>query len=220
MQSLVQKCLNFKKLSEEAKISIEKNSNTILQELSDIKEFSDRVKFAKDKWKLLGEGSSRTVFEINQELVIKVAHNEKGLFQNKVEMDPKAQRNCTNPVVVADAEGKWIIIKHTSPITKEKFKDIIGFGFDQFMNALFYKFNNESDEWSPPKDYEEIERSDFFKCLSLLVLECDLQIGDLDKPSSYGELDGKVVLRDYGLNRKVYDKYYAKNNSNPTKSES
>jgi hypothetical protein len=213
---LFRKCLNYYKLA--AKISIEENHNPILKELSDINEYDDRIEFAKKRWELLGHGSSRTIFRLNKKLVIKVAHNLKGEKQNKVEMNPNTQRPCTNKLIMADAEGKWIIVRFTDTVSKESFKKIIGVGFDSFTNALYYKFNNESEEWSEPKNYKEIEANGFFKCVCQLILECDMQVGDLDKPSSYGELDGKIVLRDYGLNRKLYDTEYAKSNTRLHKS--
>jgi len=206
--SLYQQCGKFQLLAESPKVSVEKNSNPTLQELSGIKDFEDRVAFAKKHWKFLGEGSSRTAFQVNDDLIIKVAHNDKGLAQNKVEMDPKAQRSCTNPIVVADAEGKWIVLKSTEPLKEKDFKKMVGFGFESFMNALFYKFNNESDQWSPPRDYEEIEKSPLFNCLSDLIFKTDQQIGDIDKISSWRELDGKPVLADYGLSRDVFRSYY------------
>lgn len=206
--SLYEKCSIFQKLAEKPKVSVEKNSSPILQELSSLKDFEERVDFAKEHWKFLGEGSSRTAFEIDENLIIKIAHNDKGIAQNKVEMDPKAQRPCTLPMVMADAEGKWIILKNTKPLKEKDFKAKIGIGFTQFMNALFYKFNNESDQWSPPRDYEEIEKLPLFNCLSDLIFKTDQQIGDIDKISSWRELDGEPVLADYGLSRDVFRSYY------------
>lgn len=206
--SLYKKCARYQKLAEKPKVSVEKNHSPILRELSEIKDFEDRVEFAKEHWKFLGEGSSRTAFEIDEKLIIKVAHNDKGIAQNKVEMDPQAQRPCTLPIVVADAEGKWIILRNTKPLKEKDFKKEIGFGFSVFMNALFYKFNNESDQWSPPRDYEEIEKSPLFNCLSDLIFKTDQQIGDIDKISSWRELDGVPVLADYGLSRDVFKSYY------------
>lgn len=208
MASLYERCSTYSKLAEDISFSVEKNTNSVLKELSEIKDFEDRIEFARDQWKFLGEGSSRTAFQIDENLIIKVAHNEKGIGQCKVEMDPKAQRPCTLPIVIADAEGKWIILRNSESITKKRFKELVGFGFESFMNALFYKFNNESDKWSEPRDYKEIEESSFFMCLAELIFETDQQIGDIDKISSIRELDGKAVLADYGLSREVFKEYY------------
>jgi hypothetical protein len=219
---LFNRCKEFEKIAGElsvSKISKEENSDPVLKELSNLKEFKDRVKLAEKHYKKLGKGSSRTVFQMDDKCILKVAHSDKGIQQNLVEMDPKKQRACTNNVLVADAKSRWIIMPFTETVSKESFKKITGFGFTPFMNALFYKFNNESREWSPPKDYEDIQKSDLFKCVSELVLECDSQLGDYDKPSSWGQLDNKVVIRDYGLDRNTYDKMYDGKSKSSTKSK-
>lgn len=210
MISLYEKCLKFQKLAQDLpKVSLKENSNPILEKLSSLKSFEDRVEFAKKHWKFLGEGSSRTAFQVNDKIIIKIAHNDKGIAQNKTEMDPKAQRSCTNPILLADAHGKWVLMKSTDSLTEKRFKEIVGFGFSPFMNALFYKFNNESNQWSQPREYNEIEKHPLFKCLSELILDTDQQIGDIDKISSWRESDGEVVLADYGLSRDVFRSYYA-----------
>lgn len=211
---LFNRCKKFEVLAGElsvAKVSKEENTDPVLKKLSELKNFDDRIKFAKKNWKLLGEGSSRTAFQINDDLIIKIAHNKKGLAQCLVEMDPKAQRECTNPVIVADPLGKWLVMKETKKLTKERFKEIVGFGFEPFMNALFFKFNNDSDKWKSPRDYEDIEKCPLFNCLAELIFETDQQVGDISKISSVRELDGKVVLVDYGLSRQVFDKMYSGN---------
>lgn len=218
--SLYDKCLKYQKLAEGPKVSVQENTNPTLEELSSKKSFDDRIEFAKEQWKFLGEGSSRTAFQLNDKLIIKVAHNDKGIAQNLTEMDPKSQRPCTNPILLADAKGKWVIMKNSEPLTEKEFKKIVGFGFTQFMNALFYKFNNESENWSKPKEYDELEKHPLFNCLSSLIFETDQQIGDIDKISSWRELDGEAVLADYGLSRDVYQSFYkddSKSSSSTTK---
>lgn len=215
---LYKKCNKFLKLAEN--VSIEENDDPILKKLSDLKSFDDRIGFAKKHWKFLGEGSSRTAFQMNKDLVIKVAHNDKGIAQCLTEMDPKTQLSCTNPIVVADAKGKWIVLKNTEPMTEEKFKELTGFGFESFMNAIYYKFNNELDNWNPPQKYEEIEKHPLFQCLAKLIFSTDQQIGDVAKISSFRILDGEPVLADYGLSRDVYKKFYKSDSSSKTKSSS
>jgi hypothetical protein len=216
---ILEKCFVFDKIANKGtKISIEKNSNPILKELSDIKEFDDRIKFAKKRWKLLGAGSSRTAFQINKKLIIKIAHNEKGVEQNKNEMNPKAQVSCTNKVVMADAEGKWVIMRNTDPLSVEEFKKIVGVGFKQFMNAIFYKFNNESRNWDEPRDYTEIEKNKLFIEVAELIFNNDLQIGDLDKKNAWRLLDGRPVIVDWGLTRSTFDTFYDKEDSSSSSS--
>jgi len=209
-RELYKLCNEFERLAELSfsNISIVENTNPILKEISNKKSFDDRVAIAEEHFEKLGEGSARTIFKVSDKLVLKIARNESGIAQNFEEMKPKTHRSFTNPVLAADIKGKWILVRFTDNINKEQFKKLSGFDFDPFMDALFYKFNNESDDWKKPKNYKEITSSLLFKELSKLVLDCDSQIGDLDKINSWGSLDGKLVLRDIGLSRDVYEEFY------------
>lgn len=213
---LLQRCFVFEKVANKStKISVEPNKHPVLKELSEIKDFDDRVKFAKKQgWKLLGEGSSRTAFQINDRLIIKIAHNTKGIAQNLVESKPTVQVSCVVPAVMADAKGKWIIFRATEPITKDEFKKIVGFGFDQFMNALFAKFNNEdSDKFPEPRDYKEIEKSKLFIEVAELVFNNDLLLGDISKSNSWSLYNGRPVIRDAGLDKSTYSRHYSDDSS-------
>jgi hypothetical protein len=211
MSLLYKQISHFNKLAQLSISSLEivKNSDPILEELSKIREFEDRVKFADDHFERLGEGSSRTVFQMSDQLVLKVAHNDKGIAQNSAEMLPGAQRPCTNNVIVADAKGKWIVVRNNEKITKDDFEKIMGYSFKDFMGTLFSKFNNESDDWPLPKNHSEVEKSEFFKSIASLVFDNDLLLGDLDKIDSWGEIDGRVVLRDYGFSKFVHRTSYS-----------
>lgn len=221
-KDLYRLCNEFERLAElsVSKVSVVENHDPILKEISSKKSFDDRVAIAEEHFEKLGEGSARTIFKINDKLVLKVAHNDKGIVQNLAEMKPQMQRPCTNHVVAADVKGKWILVRFTKNITKEEFKKRVGFKFDDFTESLFYKFNNESDNWPPPKAYDEIKKSELFKCIVDLIADCDLQIGDIDKPDSWGELDGKIILRDYGLTREVFNEYYDDGDSSSSKPKS
>lgn len=205
IKALYEKCIKFEKA---ASISVEKNTDPTLSELSELKSFDARIEFAKEHWKLLGEGSSRTAFEIDEKLIIKIAHNDKGIAQNLVEMQPSVQTDCVIQAVVADGKGKWIIFENSERLTKKDFKKIVGFGFDSFMNALFYAMNNESDKWSKPREFNEIKKNSLFRCVANLVFENQLLIGDISKASTWGMLNGKPIIRDAGLDKETYNKFY------------
>jgi hypothetical protein len=208
MNKLFEKCREFLKRATELKVSLVENNDPILKQLSELKDFDDRVELAKKHWKLLGEGSSRIVFQISDDLIIKIAYNNKGIAQDKVEAEFDLQKPCVANVVVADPEGKWLIMKFTETMTKQDFKKIVGFGFETFMNALFYAYNNESDEWVEPKEYDKIKEHPLFKCLGEMVVDGNCLLGDFDKTSSFGIRDGKVYLRDWGFNKAVNKDYY------------
>lgn len=179
----------------------------VLSKLTSLKSFDERNDVANEHWEKLGEGSARAVYRISKDLIIKIAINDKGLLQNKVEMKVDLQVSCAIPVIVADPNGKWLITYFSEDLTKEKFKDITGFGFDMFMNSLFYAYNNESDN-KKPKEYDQIKNHLLFKCLGKMIIDANLLIGDLQKPSTFGIRNNKVYIRDYGFNKDVYEKEY------------
>jgi hypothetical protein len=203
IERLIKQCAEFEKLA----VHLQENTDPVLKQLSDLKSFDERVEFADKRWKKLGEGSSRTVFEINQFLIIKIAHNEKGISQNENEMKLDLQRPCAAKVIVADPKGKWIISHWTKTITEKEFKEILGFGFKSFVNSLSYAYNNE-DNLTKPREYDEIKHHSFFNCIGKMIVDGDLLIGDLSKISSYGAKDGKIYLRDYGFDKETYKTFY------------
>lgn len=208
MVSLLDKCNDFAKLAAVSIKTVNTNDER-LRELSDIKDFDDRVEFAKEQkdWELLGEGSSRVIFQISKSMVLKLAYNSAGLAQNENEMDSRFISPCTNPTLIADPEAKWIIVRKNNSITEAEFEEMVGYNFKQFAKSLFYKNNNEIHD-GKPRLYNEIVQHPLFKCIAKLVLETDLQVGDISKISSWCELDGKVLLRDFGLSKDIWKKYY------------
>jgi hypothetical protein len=195
------------------KTSLVENNDPVLKRLSDIKSYDDRVKFLEGMFEKLGEGSSRVVFKMDDKNIIKCAINERGIAQNLAEGNPRMQRSCTNDIAAVDAKGKWLIMRFTESITKERFKELTGLSFDPFFEAIHYKFNNESDNWSPPRDYEKIEKHPLFECVANLIFDMDMQIGDLAKINGWSELDGRPVLRDTGLTREIFQDMYATDSS-------
>lgn len=212
MTNLLKTAEEFEALSQ-GKAKIVKNNDEILKEISSLKDFEDRVELADENFDKLGEGSSRTIFQISDSLVLKVAHNDKGLAQNEAEMSLKSP--CINNVLVADTEAKWIIVRFTETMTEDDFKEATGISFKSFMKALYFKHNNEIHD-GMPDDYEDICKHPFFKCISRTAIEHDLQIGDVAKASSWGLMDGKPLLRDFGLTKDVFIDYYECDSDNET----
>lgn len=204
--NLFDKCSKY--ANEVSNTHLVTNKDKILSELSSLKDFDDRIKLAEKHFKKLGTGSARVVFKISDDLILKIAYNDKGIAQNDIEGKLDLQTPCAANVVVADPKGKWLIMHFTENMNKEEFKKIIGVGFDAFVNCLFYTFNNESDAFPKPKDIEHIRKLPLFHCLSQMIIDGSLLIGDIDKPSSFGIKDNKVLIRDFGFNKDVFKEYY------------
>jgi hypothetical protein len=206
------RCHIFEKLASEEKTSIEisvvKNNDEFLSKLSSLKSFDDRIELLKDHFKMLGEGSSRMVFDFGKDKIIKLAKNDLGIAQNLEEARISAQRTITNSIIVADPKGKYNIMRKIDLINKDEFKKLTGMDFADYAKALHYKFNNENN-YEKPKTYDKLIENDFFKDVVKFIADCDLQIGDLKKINSYGIFNDKVVISDFGLSRDVFNELYA-----------
>ncbi len=198
---------------------VENDRFPLLKELSEIKDFDERVKWCEERWDLLGEGSARAVFQYSDKAVLKVALNDKGLSQNENEASPKMQTPCTSRILAADGAMKWLLFENNKTITEKQFASITGMKFSEYCDALWQVFDNNSD-YKNLKHSDEIRSNPFFKCVCKLVMENDLLLGDLTsgKISSYGEVDGRVVIRDFGLTREEWAKQYDDGSSSSSRS--
>ena len=200
---------DFAELAEGGKII--RNNDEILKEISELKDYDDRVELAGKEFEELGVGSSRIIFKMSDSLVLKVAKNEKGIYQNASEMEIHSP--CLNNVLAADTEGKWVIVRFTDSMSADEFEEAVGIPFKTFGSAIFYRANNEKHE-DKPRDYDEIIEHPLFVCIFDLVMDYELQAGDVLKISSWGMLEGKPVLRDFGLTKDIYAEYYEDDSDN------
>lgn len=218
MKVLLKQTEKFAALVDSPNVAVVKNHDQLLSEMGGLKTFKQRVEFARENWEELGEGSSRTVFKLSPSLIIKIAHNPKGIQQNLVEMRLNLQRPCINGILVADPDGRWLIMRFTDKVSEKQWEQIVGIPFETFMAGLMYRFNNER-HTGKPRNYDELIEHPLFKCLSNLFLTSDpLQLGDIAKLSSWGLCDGEVKLRDFGLSKELFRRYYEGKDGNSTSS--
>lgn len=98
---------------------------SILDDLPKYVTYKARRRLLADKLKLkwLGVGSSREAFQISKRLVIKLAIDDRGQEQNKVET--RRYKEATDKSVLAavtkvDPEGNWLIMELVKPFESQK----------------------------------------------------------------------------------------------------
>jgi uncharacterized protein YozE (UPF0346 family) len=84
-------------------------------------------------------------------------------------------------------------------ITESRFKQITGINFKEFGQYLFNRLTF--------KKCEDIN-SDLAEEILDLASNFSMPAGDFQRISSYGEINGKVVLIDYGLTEDIFKTYY------------
>lgn len=131
-------------------------------------------------FKYLGHGGSRIVFALNKELVIKVPKDDFGIRQNETEFfiylysNPRFRKYLCPPVKYLSS--RILIMRRAEPLDLE----------DEYFNSLMTFCDNK-------EFYQDVlDLSRFFMLLR----------NDVRATSSWGILDGRKVLIDYGCARK------------------
>jgi len=140
------------------------------------------------KYKLLGVGSSRRVYDLNDGNVVKVARDIRGIYQNQTENKIYLSRksNFFAEVVVITEDNRCLIMPKA-----KKIKNI----------GTVYKYYNV-------KNFRKLAILDH---LNDDINDNNLSKADLFNPSSWGIIDDVPVLIDYGLTHALYKKYYGLN---------
>lgn len=161
--------------------------------------------------KFLAKGSSRAVYEINQDLVLKLAVHIRGMAQNEHEykMYEKVETcSMISRIFYYGEDFSWLISERAiRPVTEQDFKV---YGFDnqyQMMNAgdpeVMSGYNFEKNMRG--KDIQSV------KDLSYLIHTLKLDPGDLWL-GNWGIVRRKgqeyPVIVDYGLNDDIYKRFY------------
>jgi hypothetical protein len=184
-----------------------------LEKFKAMRSYAEKIRYANTNLTRLASGSSRIVYKIDDKRVLKLAKNPKGLDQNGAEADWYVNQNfgdIISKVLESDDDDRWVVSEYARKITKSRFKQLLGVPIEQFY-AWLIKYHGRKSIWDPeldPKVNEYLDENEFAEQLSQLVGEMDIQIGDFGRISSYGEIDGRLVITDYGLTRNVWDTHY------------
>lgn len=139
------------------------------------------------RYDYLGQGISRIVFGLNEKYVIKLAKGREGFYQNSVEIyvydNAKKYRKFLCPIMRGKKE--LILMKRAIPLSSYTNSEIVD------LRKMF-------------KDDEDFEMLMEFKEKFYMLEE------DIWATSSWGILDDKFVLIDYGCTDDEGDNFYDK----------
>lgn len=188
----------------------EQNISEILKKLSGFDTFKDRVDYAEDNIEHLSSGSSRVIYVLPDKTVLKLAKNERGIAQNKVEANPEMKSKFINKTLKADKNGYWKTSPFLEKITEKEFEEITGISFKDFGDAISYglKDISEDKDAKKPKNMEKIKKLDLYQDLVKLGKRYRLMPGDMARISSWGKVDNHPTLLDAGLTKDIYKEFY------------
>ncbi len=188
-----------------------------MEELLSIPSYSKKVAYAENHLKRISSGSSRTVFYIDDEKVLKVAKNKKGLAQNIAEADWGIQDmypDLVAKVFETDDNGIFLEMELARKVTAKKFKDILGFTVED-VHWFLYEAKTGQNHIEDKELKERMWEDEWCNSLSDMCINYGyIMPGDFGKLSTYGLVtrDGEdhIVVIDFGLTKDVYDTHYKK----------
>lgn len=196
-------------------------SNFNMEEFKSMGTYAARVKYCQERLRRLGSGSGRIVYLIDNETVLKLARNPKGVAQNEVEGGDYYLRKIGLFPEVYDIDDNylWIEMQRAIRAQPADFKRICGYGFNvvcAWVDYLAYdntppqyKAIFNSDEFNERlNDYDSV----FYQLQDYIGNCLGNAVGDLKQSSSWGVImdngEERLVVVDYGLNKQVFNDYY------------
>ena len=194
-----------------------------LEELSKLRTFRAKVNYCRENLgNPIGSGSSRMVFQIDDEKVLKLAKNAKGVAQNEYEGCPDYYKEelAIFPKIFEVADDySWIVSEYVLPAMDKDFKKCIGMSFDDWTKviaALEKMHRNPRYQFRPSLSKEEIDELRSTKKIVYgfeeYIALYDAAVGDLYGIRNYGlaQRNGQpwIVLLDSGLSDEIYRQFY------------
>lgn len=206
----------------EYSINEAQNDTFSLQELSSLTSFKKRYQYClQNLGKPQGRGSSRVIFQLSDEKVLKLAYNKKGVAQNLNEYDGYLDDLGIVPHTYdMDDNGLWIVAEFVLPAKDNDFNHCLGMSFEEFthfiMSDWVYRFRyKDAKRWGciPKEQFDElIENNEELVIFDDYIGNYQPPLGDLMRIQNYGmtNRDGSptIVLLDAGLSEEIWNNYY------------
>lgn len=190
--------------------------------LKSLKSFSQKLKYCKQYLgNHIGNGSSRICFQLNDNMILKLAKNTKGLYQNEKEGQFDYYRDTFDifPQVYYDLSDQehytYIVSEYVLPVKEKDFKVCLGMSSDEFYGFLkscaSYYDRNYISSFSDEEFQEMLENNEELD--KWYAYMCDYQMKPYDlRNANFGMVlrDGQptIVMLDSGLDEYIYKKFY------------
>jgi hypothetical protein len=184
--------------------------------------FASRLRYAQERAKKIGTGSSRVAFEIEHEgrpTILKIAKNKKGLAQNDYESQMFNDYYATGlgifiPAIDHDEENEpptWIHTEKAEKIKPNQFKQFFnGLTPDEVFDVVLYGCGQRRKDPETSERYQEIiENNEYIDSLVDLIGNYGLPWQDFTRLANWGVYKNEPVIIDIGLSSEVLDLHYS-----------
>ena len=178
----------------------------------------EMLNYARTHLRALSSGSSREVFVLSSSKVLKIAIDELGIEQNQneVEVSSAAPSSIIARVKHHDDQHRWIVAELVHPFdNEEQFKSALGLRFPRSSIWLLLNVagarNFDQQLAMYVTNNGDLKRPHVVSFLHDLrqLLALGLSQGELEHAQQWGRTsDGRVVVLDYGLSKKLQKKHF------------
>lgn len=192
-----------------------------METFKSLRNHAERNRYAAEHLSKIAAGSSRIVYKIDEEKVLKLAKNDKGIAQNETEIQWGEDSYFGSVLAKTfdyDENALWVEMELARKINKHEFKKLTGFDVND-VHIYLLNWNNEqnsrrSSYFMSPDLKRQMDEDGFISSIKEFSQAADIQIADFGNSSSYGVVkrDGHevLVITDYGLTQDVYKTHYEK----------
>lgn len=192
-----------------------------IDEFKKLNSFNARVEYCNTHLKRLAAGSSRIVYMVDNEKVLKLAKNKKGLAQNEVEInfnDDYMWDGLIAKLINYDENGLWVEMELAKKVTPTIWNNIVGIPIDELHKCARFLEQEKNPHkfqyhFTRPARMDEVEENEFTSGILGLISNYNIGAGDFGRLSTYGlvKRNGQddIVIVDYGLTNDVYGTYYS-----------
>lgn len=120
--------------------------NFSLEQFSQIPSFAARIRYCNERLPKLGVGSSRIAYKVDDEKVLKIAKNNKGITQNVAECDWSRNKfECFAKIFEADIDNySWVEMEIARKAKRSDFKKLLGLSFEEIVDIIYAIYNQYS----------------------------------------------------------------------------
>jgi hypothetical protein len=191
-------------------------------QFKNLRSYAEKLRYAEEHLgNPIGRGSARVVYRVDNDKVLKLAKNKKGIAQNEAEInwaDDYYFGNMLAKIFDYDRDNSyWTEMEIAYRATINDFKRLWGINFKDLWIYLKNKNSENNGQRSmfhiDPELKEQLDNNEYVMNLVDFMMNSNSPDGDLSKLNSWGRVhrpDGdELVLIDFGLTNDVYQSYYA-----------
>lgn len=191
-----------------------------MEHFKTLRTFADRVRYCEANLQRISSGSSRIVYKIDNEKVLKLAKNEKGIAQDETEIQWGNDSYFTSILARTldyHPDNLWVEMELARKVRKTEFFKEFGFTIDD-LGRYLRNFEEQNKGGRPfyhmdPEIKSRMGESEFVNNMMDFMNSTGSPAGDFGRLNSYGivKRDGhdSIVLVDFGLTHDVYASYYS-----------